>query len=42
MSPDPDDPAFEAHVRRAFVECGFVRRDGMSYRRAVPLRSGEG
>lgn len=31
-----------ATIRRAFVDRGFVRRDGMSYRRAVPLRSGEG
>jgi hypothetical protein len=31
-----------ATIRRAFVERGFVRRDGMSYRRAVPLREGEG
>lgn len=29
-----------ATIRRAFVERGFVRRDGMSYRRAVPLRPG--
>ena len=31
-----------ATIRRAFVKRGFVMRDGMSYRRAVPLRSGEG
>jgi hypothetical protein len=30
--PDP------ATIRRAFVDLGFVRRDGMTYRRAVPPR----
>jgi hypothetical protein len=30
-----------ATIRRALVERGFVTRDGMSYRRAVPLRPGE-
>lgn len=29
-----------ATLRRALADLGFVRRDGMLYRRAVPLRSG--
>ena len=31
-----------ATIRRALVDLGFARRTGMTYRRAVPLRSSEG
>ena len=31
-----------ATLRRAFVEHGFVRRDGMAYRRVAPLRPAAG
>lgn len=31
-----------ATIRRALVDLGFARRDGMSYRRAVPLRPAAG
>ncbi len=31
-----------ATIRRAVVDLGFVRRDGMSYRRAAPPRQREG
>jgi hypothetical protein len=30
-----------ATIRRALADLGFVRRDGMTYRRAVPPRPGE-
>jgi hypothetical protein len=29
-----------ATIRRALADLGFVRRDGMTYRRAVPPRAG--
>lgn len=31
-----------ATIRRAFVDRGLVRRDGMAYRRVVPLRTDAG
>jgi hypothetical protein len=31
-----------ATLRRAFVEHGFVRREGMTFRRSVPARGAEG
>jgi len=30
-----------ATIRRALADLGFVRRDGMAYRRAVPLRTSD-
>jgi hypothetical protein len=31
-----------ATIRRALADLGFVRRDGMAYRRAVPIRTDAG